>query len=123
MPSIPSRDCVHLPGTPSSRARTRYVAGVNAFFDHLASRWREGALRRGATIQPPELDGAVAEELLQLARVVAHEKERSFAPLAAFTAGVAVERLRAAKGSLDPSDTAAYIRETREALEGETAGG
>ncbi len=93
---------------------------MNPFFDLLAARWRDGASRRGAAIQPPELDGAVADELLQLARVVAHRKERSFAPLATFTAGIAVERLRAAKGLSDPAAIAAYIREIREALVNET---
>lgn len=93
---------------------------MNPFFDLLAARWREGASRRGVTIEPPQLDGAVAEELLQLARVVAHGKERSFAPLGTFTAGIAVERLRAAKGALDPKAAAAFIREVREALERET---
>ncbi len=93
---------------------------MNPFFDLLAARWRAAASRRGATIAAPELDSAVAEELLQLARVVAHKKERSFAPLATFTAGIAAERLRVAKGSLDPGAAAAYIKEIREALESET---
>jgi hypothetical protein len=90
---------------------------VNEFFSSLAQRWSEGAAKRGARIMPPELDPAVAEELLQLARVVAHTKERSFAPLASFTAGVAVERFRVAKGSADPATIAAYVREVREELE------
>src|SRR5512140_3660889 len=92
---------------------------VNEFFSSLTQRWAEAGARRGARIAPPDLDPAVAEELLQLARVVAHQKERSFAPLASFTAGVAVERLREAKGATDPASVAAYIREVREALEKE----
>ncbi|MDE3113093.1 MAG: hypothetical protein KGN00_05625 [Chloroflexota bacterium] len=96
---------------------------MNPFFDRIASLFRDGAARRGATIAPPELDGAVAEELLQLTRVVAHGKERSFAPLASFTAGVAVERLRAARGALDAGATVEYLREVRETLERENAGG
>lgn len=92
---------------------------MNDFFRALAGRWVEGAARRGATIAPPELDAVVAEEILQLARVVAHSKERSFAPLASFTAGVAAERLRVAKGGADPATLAAYVREVREALEKE----
>lgn len=92
---------------------------VNAFFTSLAQRWRDAASRRGASIAAPELDPAVAEELLQLARVVAHSKERSFAPLASFTAGVAVERLRNAERTVDSAAVAAYIREVREALERE----
>ena len=89
---------------------------MNAFFDALAARWRSAAWRRGATIEAPALDPAVAEELLQLARVVAHSKERSFAPLASFTAGVAAERLRNAEPGVD---IASFIREVREGLESE----
>jgi hypothetical protein len=95
---------------------------VNDFFTALGQRWAELAAKRGAKIAPPDLDPQVAEEILQLARVVAHSKERSFAPLASFTAGVAAERLRAAKGGT-PADTAAYIREVREALEREVRPG
>ena len=110
--------CVHLPGGPSSRGRTRYVAGVNPFFASLAARWQDAAAERGARIDAPELDAAVAEELLQLARVVARAKERSYAPLAAFTAGVAAERFRQAEHA-DPAAVAAYVRAVREALERE----
>lgn len=92
---------------------------MNAFFSALSKRWTEAAARRGATIASPDLDPAVADELLQLARVVAHSKERSFAPLASFTAGVASERLRVAKGAADVAAIVAYIREVREALERE----
>ncbi|HKY51588.1 MAG TPA: DUF6457 domain-containing protein, partial [Candidatus Limnocylindria bacterium] len=60
-----------------------------------------------------------AAEILELARVVAHTSERRFAPLATFTAGVAAERLRVSRGSLDSAATAAYLREVREALERE----
>jgi hypothetical protein len=92
---------------------------VNEFFSALAKRWTDAARRRGAAVEDPALDGAVAGEILELARVVAHTTERRFAPLAAFTAGIATERLRVSKGSLDPSATAAYVREVREALERE----
>ncbi|HEY6957314.1 MAG TPA: DUF6457 domain-containing protein [Candidatus Limnocylindria bacterium] len=91
---------------------------MNAFFSALAKLWADGASRRGAAIAPPELDPAVADQLLELTRVVAHTKERSFAPLASFTAGVASERLRSAKGA-DAAQIADYIREVREALERE----
>ncbi len=93
---------------------------MNEFFSTLAARWRDAASRRGANIEAPALDAAVAEEILQLARVVAHSKERSFAPLASFTAGVAAERLRVAKGD---TDVAAYVREVRLALEKESTAG
>jgi len=92
---------------------------MNEFFSSLAKRWAEAARRRGMTIDEPALEADVAEEILELARVVAHTKERRFAPLAAYTAGVAAERLRASKGSLDAGVAAAYVREVREALERE----
>lgn len=92
---------------------------MNPFFSSLGKRWGEAARRRGATIDDATLDAGVAEEILELARVVSHTVERRFAPLAAFTAGVAVERLRASKGALDPDDAASYVREVREALERE----
>ena len=91
---------------------------MNDFFAALGRRWAEGADKRGVRMAPPELEPAVAEEILQLARVVAHSKERSFAPLASFMAGIAAERLRSAKGG-DASALAAFIREVREALERE----
>jgi hypothetical protein len=92
---------------------------VNEFFSALAKRWSEAARRRGATIDDPTLDADVANEILELARVVAHSRERRFAPLSTFTAGVAVERLRASKGALGPGVAAAYVREVRDALERE----
>lgn len=92
---------------------------MNEFFSALARRWTEAARSRGAKIDDPTLDAGLAEEILELARVVSHTKERRFAPLATFTAGVATERLRATKGSLDPGAAAAYVREVREALERE----
>jgi hypothetical protein len=93
---------------------------MNEFFARLAKRWTDAASVRHASIDAPDLDPAVAEEILQLARVVAHSKERSFAPLASFTAGVAAERLRVAKGSVDAAEVARFIREVREDLERET---
>ncbi len=92
---------------------------MNEFFSALARRWSDAARGRGAKIDDPTLDAEVADEILELARVVAHTVERRFAPLAAFTAGVAAERLRASKGALDGAATAAYVREVREALERE----
>ena len=94
---------------------------MNAFFSSLGKRWSEAARRRGATIDDPILDADVAEEILELARVVSHTVERRFAPLATFTAGVATERLRASKRSTDAGAAAAFVREVREALEKEAA--
>ena len=94
---------------------------MNEFFESLGRRWTKAAERRGVKIEPPKLDPKVAEELLDLARVVSHTKERRFAPLATYTAGVAVERLREAKPE-DAEAIAAFIREVREALENEPPG-
>jgi hypothetical protein len=91
---------------------------VNEFFRALGRRWSDVASKRGARIAEPELDPAVAEELLQFSRVVAHSKERSFAPLASYLAGVAAERFRVAQGA-DGARIAEFIREVREALERE----
>ena len=54
---------------------------MNEFFESLGKRWRKAAERRGAKIEQPELDEKVAAEILELARVAAHTKERRFAPL------------------------------------------
>jgi hypothetical protein len=92
---------------------------MNEFFNSLGKMWREAARRRGADIAEPELDPSVAAEILELARVAAHTKERRFAPLASYMAGIAAERLRQAKGA-DAEEIAAVVREVREELERET---
>jgi uncharacterized protein DUF6457 len=91
---------------------------MNEFFGSLGRRWKKAAERRGVMIEEPSLDPRVAEEVLELARVVSHTKERRFAPLASYTAGIAVERLREAKAE-EAEAIAAFIREVREELERE----
>ena len=91
---------------------------MNEFFESLGKLWKAAAERHGVKIEPPELDAKVATELLELARVVSHTKERRFAPLATYTAGVAAERLRQAKQG-GAETIAAFIREVREELERE----
>ena len=91
---------------------------MNEFFESLGRLWTKAAERRGVKVEAPLLDPRVAAELLELARVTSHTKERRFAPLATYTAGIAAERLREAK-DLEPEAIAAYIREVREALEKE----
>src|SRR6266550_3476981 len=93
---------------------------MNAWFEALGRSFSEAARDRGATVASPELDPQVADELLELARVASHTKERRFAPLACYMAGVAVERLRQA-GSLSAADEAAYLRTIREVLEARQA--
>src|SRR5450759_3561942 len=93
---------------------------MNQFFDDLGGRWVAAAHRRTAEIEAPSLDAKVALELLELARVAAHTQERRFAPLSCFMAGIAAERLRVAKGSLDDAAVAAFILEVRQELERDT---
>jgi hypothetical protein len=92
---------------------------MNRFFDDLGQRWVAAAQRRSARIEAPSLDSELALELLELARVAARTQERRFAPLACYTAGVAAERLRIAKGGIDDSTVAAFILEVRQELEKE----
>jgi len=93
---------------------------MNQFFEQLGQRWVAAARRRDAVVEAPSLDPRVALELLELARVAAHTRERRFAPLSCFMAGVAAERLRVARPDLDQADMAAYINEIRQELEAET---
>jgi hypothetical protein len=90
---------------------------MNQFFEDFGQEWVAAAQRRGAAIAAPTLDSRVALELLELARVAAHTQERRFAPLASFLAGVAAERLRAAKPGLDEEAVAEFIQEVRKTLE------
>ncbi|SRR6266852_373455 len=92
---------------------------MNRFFDDLGERWVAAAHRRSARIAAPSLHAELALELLELARVAARTQERRFAPLACYTAGVAAERLRAAKDGIDDTAVAAFILEVRRDLEAE----
>ncbi len=94
---------------------------MNQFFEALGQDWLDAAERRGAAIAKPELDSRVALELLELARVAAHTQERRFAPLTCYLAGVAAERLRAAK-QVDEAAVAEFILEVRQRLEREVPG-
>lgn len=92
---------------------------MNEYFVELGRRLVAAAGRRGRTISAPTLDPEVALEILELARVAAHTKERRFAPLASFMAGVAAERARAAGAELSPGGVAELVREVRTELERE----
>lgn len=92
---------------------------MNEFFETLGRHWAAAAKRRDVTIAPPTLDSRVALELLELARVAAHTRERRFAPLSCYLAGVAAERLRAAKSGMDDAAIAGFIEEVRRTLEAE----
>lgn len=93
---------------------------MNPFFADLGDRFARAAALGGAEIVPPSLDPVVADELLELTRVVAHTEERRFAPLAAFMAGVAAERLAAARGeggNVGGTGTAELIHQVRVRME------
>ena len=64
---------------------------MNEFFEELGKRWVAAARRREAAIEAPSLDPRVGLELLELARVATHARERRFAPLSCFMAGVAAD--------------------------------
>lgn len=91
---------------------------MNAWFEALGRLFAQVAEDRGAKFAPPELDPNVADEVLELAGAAAHSKERRFAPLACYMAGIAVERMRQA-GSLSAANEAAYLRAVREGIEAE----
>ncbi len=93
---------------------------MNQFFEELGNRWVAAARRREAAIEAPSIDPKVALELLELARVAAHTRERRFAPLSCFMAGVAAERLRIARPGLDEGGVADYINEIRMELDAQT---
>jgi len=95
---------------------------MNQFFESLGEYWVDAAQRRGVEISKPALDSRVALELLELARVAAHTQERRFAPLTSYLAGVAAERLRAAKPEVDDTAVAEFILEVRQQLEREIPG-
>jgi hypothetical protein len=90
---------------------------MNPFFDRLGEMWARALHKRNVDADPPILTSAVADELLELARVSAHTQERRFAPLVSYTAGVAAERLRRARPQLTESDLAELVREVRQELE------
>lgn len=90
---------------------------MNEFLAEFGQRLAAVASRRGARIEPPGLDDEAARELLELARVTAHTKERRFAPLACFVAGIAVERIRRAAPGTSEASIAGYVREVREEIE------
>lgn len=100
--------------------RDRLGFKMNAWFDALSRRFADAARDQGTEIMAPELDPQVADEVLELARVAAHSKERRFAPLACFMAGVAVERVREGKSSA-PIDEPAYLRTIYQSLEADSA--
>lgn len=95
---------------------------MNQFFESLGEDWVEAARQRGAEIEKPTLDSRIALELLELARVAAHTQERRFAPLTSYLAGVAAERMRAARPDIDDAALAELILDVRKKLEREVPG-
>jgi len=91
---------------------------VNAYLEDLGRRFADEARKRGAAIEAPTLTKAVAEELLELTRIVAHSSERRFAPLSSYLAGLALARLRGALPDASDADLAGILRAVRTGLEG-----
>lgn len=90
---------------------------MNEFFDNLGQRYQEEARARGVEIEAPRLDAEMALELLELTRVIAHNNERRFAPLSSYLAGIAAERMRAARPATTEAELAQYVEAVRKALE------
>ena len=86
---------------------------MNAWFDDFSARCAQTAARHGTTIDRPMLDSAVAHEVLDLTRVVAHTSERQNAPLAAFVAGQAIQRMLDANASLSTADLVVFLTELK----------
>jgi len=101
------------------RVKQFYALAMNRWFEELGQLWTSAASRRRARLEAPALEPPVAQELLELARVTAHTQERRFAPLACYTAGLAVERLQRLDPTLSPDGVATYIREVWQQLERE----
>lgn len=87
---------------------------MNPFFQQLSTMLVEEANARGAGIDAPALDDAAAKELLDLARVVAHSRERRFAPLACYMVGIAIAEMQRKQPQID---IVGYVKALRVALE------
>jgi hypothetical protein len=87
---------------------------MNPFFQQFGAMLVEEANARGVGIDAPPLDDAVAKELLDLARVVAHSRERRFAPLACYLAGIAIAQMQLKNPQID---IVGYLKSLRVALE------
>jgi len=74
---------------------------MNPFFEEFAAALAAQSKQRGATIASPKLEPKTANELLELARVVAHTQERKFAPLACYLAGIAAARAQTQNPDID----------------------
>jgi hypothetical protein len=78
----------------------------------------EQLARFAAAVGEPNLDDEEVEEVLDLARVVAHGTERRLAPLTTFLAGLAVAR--AVEGRSRPDALNDVSRQLRAAIPDET---
>jgi hypothetical protein len=74
---------------------------MNPFFHQLGAMLVEESNARGAGIGSPPLDDATAKELLDFARVVAHSRERRFAPLACYMVGIAIAQMQLKNPQID----------------------
>ncbi len=87
---------------------------MNPFFHQLGAMFVEEANALGAGIDAPAMDDGTTKEILDLARVIAHSRERRFAPLATYLAGIAIAKMQMKQPQLDVAN---YIKAIRVALE------
>ncbi len=90
---------------------------MNPFFEELGAAFAAEAKRCGASIDPPKLEPKTADELLDLARVVSHTRERRFAPLACYVAGIAAANALAQNAHVDVAQIIKNVRLTYEPQE------
>jgi hypothetical protein len=95
---------------------------MNAWFDDFAIRSAEIASRHGAPIDAPHLNAAIARELLELTRVVAHTGERQYAPLVAYVLGQTVERMTRLNPQLDTEEIVGFLADIKQSLAGKSSG-
>lgn len=96
---------------------------MNEFFDEAAAAFADVAQQHGATIEPPKLDPKMADELLQLSRIVSHTRERRFAPLFCYVAGIAAARLQAVRPKTDVIEYLEAVRAKLALQEDSTSAG
>ena len=93
------------------------MVDMNPWLDDFAKRCAELAARSDAPIEAPRLDAEVAREVLDLTRAVAHTSERQFAPLAAFIAGRALERMASVRAGVSTIDATGFLAQLTRSVE------
>lgn len=92
---------------------------MHEYFSDLGLTLRRLTHERGLETEFPAVQPGVAAEILALAGTVAHTSERKFAPIASFTAGIAVERLMNAGVLSTERDVVDFMQQLCAALVGD----